>query len=429
MKRAAVIAVIAVAVAAALAYGIIAIQSPTSAAPIQYDIPDISHVENPAIPKSVADANNAFAIDFYRQVSDSEIHENKNIFFSPASMYVAFSILYEGARENTATQMLQVFGFEPDAVLRHNATAHALASLNREDPHATLNMANALWIANWFSPYDSYLDIARTIYLATAEMVAFTAEDGVKKINSWASEKTQGKIDKVVEPKDVSKATTAMVITNAIYFKGTWLAQFPEEDTKESTFYKSDTESVDTDFMKVRGMFDYAHSDGAQVVRMPYKGDRLSMLVVLPDGTDGIKRLDDTVSAGQIERWIDLLKNQEVAVSMPKFETRTNYLLNGYLSAMGMPDVFSREDADLSGIAPILSPEQNPYVSRALQDAYVKVNEEGTEAAAVTTIIVTIESAQPPPPYFNADHPFMFIIYDEESNAILFMGRVLDPTA
>ena len=398
-------------------------------APEPHATPKMPHMDNLTIPRDMADANNAFATDLYRQVSDSEEHGDKNIFFSPASIYVAFSVLYEGAREDTAVQMRQVFGFEPDAAARHNITAHTLASLNREDPHATLDMANALWMAAWFTPYDSYLETARTIYLATAETVKFTAEDGVKRINEWASENTRGKIDEVVRPEDVSPGLTAMVITNAIYFKGTWLTQFPEEGTTASTFYKTGTESVSTDFMKVHGMFDYAHSDGAQVVRLPYKGDRISMLVVLPDGTEGIKRLDDTVSADRIARWMDLLTNQEVTVSLPKFETKTKYALSGYLAAMGMPDVFSKERADLLGIAPIVSSEQNPYVSEALHDAYVKVNEEGTEAAAVTSIMIFSESIPPPPPHFNADHPFMFIIYDEESGAILFMGRVMDPTA
>ena len=376
------------------------------------------------IPESISSANNQFAVDFYKQILDAE--EDKNIFYSPASMYVAFSLLYEGAKENTAQQMADVFGFESDAFARHNATAHALSSLNRDDDYATLNMANALWMAGWFAPHESYLDITRSTYLADAQTVNFSDEDdGVKRINDWATEKTNAKITEVITKKDVN-GQTAMVINNAIYFKGTWLAQFPEEDTRESEFHTNATDSVNADFMNIRGGFNYTHSDGAQVLQMSYKGDRLSMLVILPDDPD-MREFEESLSAQQIQKWTDNLSNEEVIVSIPKFEASTNYQLNDHLIAMGMPDVFDAIDADLSGIG--ISPGVGLFVSKAIQDAYVKVNEEGTEAAAVTTIIIVSESAQPPPPFFIADHPFLFVIQDDESGMILFMGRILNPAS
>ena len=369
------------------------------------------------IPSSIATTNNQFAVDFYKQILDAE--SGKNIFYSPASMYVAFSLLYEGAKNETAEQIQQVFGFEPNVSARHNATSHALSSLNRDDPHATLNMANALWIADSFAPHESYLDTAHSTYLADSQTVNFSDEDdGVKKINDWAAEKTRDKIKKVIGPGDVD-GSTVMVLNNAIYFKGTWLTQFAEGDTKKSEFYTDGTQSVNADFMNIRGGFNYAHSDGAQILQMPYKGDRLSMLVILPDDPD-MREFEESLSAQQIQKWTDNLWNQEVIVSMPKFETKTNYQLNGHLIAMGMPDVFS-DVADLSGIGP-----GGLFVDKAFQDAYVKVNEEGTEAAAVTTIVIT-ESAPPPPPKFIADHPFLFVIQDDESGMILFMGRISNP--
>ncbi len=373
------------------------------------------------IPKDIAQANNKFAIDFYKQISD-----NTNVFYSPTSMYVAFSLLYEGAQNNTATQMQEVFGFEPDDFVRHNSTAHLISSINQDDPHTTLDLANALWIADWFEPYDEYLDIARQTYIATVETLDFggSPEDSVKTINDWASEKTNEKIKKVIDVKDVN-AETAMVINNAIYFKGTWFSQFAEEDTKESVFRQNSTSNVNADFMNQRSMFDYTRSGGAQVLKMPYEGDRLSMLVILPD--DNIENLEDMISAEQIQSWNDYLLNQEVVVSIPKFEMKTNYKLNKPLIDLGMPDVFNDGAADLSGLV-IPNIEGSPYVSTATQDAYVKVNEEGTEAAAVTAIVVMTESMPPPPPQFIADHPFLFIIQDDSSGAILFMGKLYDPT-
>ena len=381
------------------------------------------------LPAETGVTNNAFAVDFYRLLSASG-GPHDNIFYSPTGIYVAFSVLYEGARAETAAQMERVFGFEPDAEARHNATARLMAAANHDDTHATLDLANALWIADWFAPYESYLAVARDTYLADAQAVDFTdASDSVDRINRWASDSTNGKIDRVIEPRDVDGGT-AMVINNAIYFNGTWATQFPEEDTKESDFWRSGAGSVKADFMNVQGMFNYTRSDGVQVLKMPYKGDRLSMLAVLPDDRDGIGALEESITAGVIEGWNKNLLPAEVIVSMPKFEMETSYVLNSLLAALGMPDAFDQYGADLSGIAPLES--GNLYVAKAAQDAYVKVNEEGTEAAAVTTIVIDTSSELPPPPpppqRFVADHPFLFIIQDDESGTILFMGRISDPT-
>ena len=381
--------------------------------------------EPPPIPTEISAANNAFAIDFYRLLSAGSPHDN--IFYSPTSIYTAFSVLYEGARADTAAQMESVFGFDPDAEARHNATARLMAAANHDDQYATLDLANALWIADWFVPYESYLDVARDTYLAGARVVDFTDEsDSVDRINRWASDNTNGKIDKVLAPGDVDDLT-AMVINNAIYFKGTWATQFPEEDTRESDFWLSESESVKADFMNVQGMFNYTRSDGVQVLKMPYKGDKLSMLAVLPDDRNGIGALEESITADAIEEWNRNLFPAEITVSVPKFEVRTKYGLNDHLTSLGMPDAFDRYNADLSGIASIES--ENLYVAKAVQDAYVKVNEEGTEAAAVTTIIVTLDSASLPPPRFVADHPFLFIIQDDASGTILFMGRISNPTS
>ena len=379
---------------------------------------------SPEVPPQIAESVNEFAFDFYRNVSEAD----ENVFFSPVSVYVAFSVLYEGARGQTAEQMLDVFGFEPDDEERHAASANMMAALNAEDPHAILEMANALWIADWFTPYELYLDIARQTYLATVETVDFAGEGkpGVKKVNEWAAEKTRDKIKKVLFDRDVNDLTAA-VITNAVYFKGTWLVQFPEEDTKEGQFWKGGEDGISADFMHVTDNFDYADTGHAQILRLPYEGDRLSMLAVLPRETGGLEKLE--LSAGTVSEYVEMLEPQDVLVSLPKFETRTNYDLKKSLKEMGMPDAFDKKLADLSGLADLALLLGNLYVEKATHDAYVKVTEEGTEAAAVTTIVVAIESELPPIPHFNADRPFLFIIYDEQSSLILFMGKISDPTA
>ena len=399
-------------------------RDPERGPPEPVQILHASAIDSPEVPPQIAESVNEFAFDFYRNVSDTD----ENVFFSPVSIYTAFSVLYEGARSSTAEQMLAVFGFEPDGTGRHSASANMMAALNAEDPHAVLEMANALWLADWFEPYEQYLDIARKTYLATAETVDFAGEGkpGVKKVNGWAAEKTRDKIKNVLSDRDVD-GSTAAVITNAVYFKGTWLVQFPKEDTQEDKFWKGGEESIDAEFMHVEGRFDYAETGDAQILRLPYEGDRLSMLAVLPRETTSLEKLE--LSAGKMSEYAGMLEPQDVLVSLPKFDIKTNYDLKQGLTEMGMPDVFVKNIADLSGLANLALLPGNLYVEKATHDAYVKVNEEGTEAAAVTTMLLTTDSVTPPMLHFNADRPFLFAIYDEQSGLILFMGKISDPTA
>ncbi len=309
--------------------------------------------------------------------------------------------------------------------VRHNAMALAISSINRDDPHATFVMANALWLANWFEPYDSYLDVGRQKYLADIKTVSFVkpAEepDGVKQINDWASDNTNGKITRVIGGGDVNDFT-GMIITNAIYFKGTWQMQFDPEDTKESDFWISESKNTTANFMTNKDTFHYAKSHGAQVLKLPYEGDRLSMLVILPEERNGIDALEESLTPEMIYGWQQNMNSIGVIVEMPKFKMNTHYDLKKHLMDLGINDVFVPEISDLSGIANV--DHLNLFVSKAIQDAFVDVNEEGTEAAAVTATAF-LQSGKI---RFTADHPFIFIIQDDESGAILFMGRLSDPS-
>ena len=390
--------------------------------------PEIAAANNTTvvtIPSEIAAANNRFALDFYRQVSS---HDG-NIFFSSLSMYTAFSMLYEGAVGNTAVQMQSAFGFESNKDLRHNATAALMSSLNRQDQHATLTLANSLWLANWFEPYDSYVDVINGTYMADIDSVDFSEpnrEKSVGLINGWAANKTQGKIPSVLGPKDVGNDTSS-VLVNAIYFKGSWETQFKPEHTTKDDFWTG-VQNVTADFMHMKNRFGYAVYDGVQVLRMPYDGDRLSMVAILPSDRNGLDQLMNSTTAEQIDAWLEGMHNNvEVIIQIPKFEVRTNYELIPPLRSMGVKDVFNIT-SDLSGMAK-LEPDQILYVKKAVQSAYVKVNEEGTEAAAVTAIATSMAESIPPPPIeFIADHPFLFLIQDDESGTMLFMGRVSDPS-
>ena len=376
----------------------------------------------PAIPPEIAAAGNRLTVDLYRQISG----DGDNVFFSPISAYVAFSMVGEAARGETASQLRSVFGFEPDEGLRHSATAALMSSLNQQDPGTTLRMANSLWLAEQFEPYDSYVGVLGDVYQADIGTVDFLGGD-VGRINAWASEKTQGIIPKVLDPDMVSENTTTAIL-NAIHFKGTWKVPFPAGDTHESDFWTG-TREVKADFMSMKTRFNYTESEGVQVLSMPYQGDRLSMLVMLPSDRDGLDHLERIVTPELIEGWQESLRTTLVSVLVPKFEMYTHYNLISPLRNMGVEDVFDPLISDLSGMAPI-DPRDRLYVSIAAQDAYVKVNEEGTEAAAVTTTGGGPRSTSlPPEPVpFIADHPFLFLIQDDKSGTILFMGRVSDPS-
>ena len=395
--------------------------SPAGGPPAQGNRADM-----PASSATRASSVNAFAFDLYRAVSADEKEAGRNIFLSPASIHAAFSVLYEGARGNTAQQLLDAFAFEPDRAARHAAAAAAAASIGRGDGRSELSLANALWVAGWFAPYDSYLEAARgDAYGATVDTVDFTDEaDAVPRINAWASDNTAGRIKKVISQRDVNDLT-AMVITNAIYFKGVWTTQFPEDGTREGEFTKGDGSAAPADFMEVTAEFDHAAYDGYQVLRMPYEGGRLSMLVALPGEPGELGRLAGSLSAATLDGWIVAMERREVRVVLPRFEAKTNYDLEGVLGALGVTDAFDKKRADLTGVGE--SKKGRLYISKTSHDAYVGVDEKGTEAAAVTTVIVVADAERPRPVDFVADRPFLFAIHDSETGAILFMGRLSNP--
>ncbi len=393
---------------------------PTAAeGPVEADIWE-NHIP---IPQNVASANNEFALGFYGRISQDE----ENVFFSPVSMYAAFAALYEGAKGNTADEIRQVFGFEANHTARHNATAQMLASVGQDDPYATLGMANALWIADWFEPYDEYLEVSRETYMARAENINFEdTENAAARINAWALEETDGLIEDVVKPENLDPSTT-MAITNSIYFDGEWGMPFPADDTKKADFWKSDTESVSVDFMHVTGAFNYAQYGDIAAVELPYAGGRLSMLVILPEDIDGITSLEEGPRLAELlANWSQGYGQEMEVVAIPKFTLNTSYDLKRPLVELGMADAFDETRAVLSGVGPTPG---RPYVSAATQSAFIDVNEEGTEAAATTLVVIMALGDPPPePPRFIADHPFLFIIRDNESGMILFMGRISDPS-
>lgn len=366
------------------------------------ELVDVTHTVN---------ANNKFAIDFYSQVSDSD----ENIFFSPWSISTAAAIVFEGARGNTADEMQQVFGYPTNDLQRQTEFQYVNSALNQKDENYKLYVANALWIQNGFLPHQEYVDVARNYYDSTVDNVDFNS-DGADIINDWVSQNTQEKIRILFPPGPMPGVKLA--ITNAIYFNGTWAEPFDPELTVDAPFWINSQESIDVPMMRSKTQFlNYTETENLHVLQLPYQGDKLSMLILLPQQKDGINSLDDQLSAENLEEWKNSLRKSKVVVLMPKFEIETNYDLKPLLMSLGMNDAFG--PADFSGMS------SSPlFISAAVHKAFVSVNEKGTEAAAATGFTMAESAPQP----INADHPFIFLIQDNTSGNILFIGRVMNPT-
>jgi serpin B len=368
------------------------------------------------------DGNNRFALDYYSKVKGP----SDNIFFSPWSMESALAMTYEGAREKTAEEMASTLHLQKDDAARRNAFASLYAGFNQKDAGYTLSTANALWVQKDYPLLKEYLDTVETYYHGKASNVDYrgATEEARKTINSWVEGNTNNKIKDLIPP-GILDADTRLVLTNAVYFKGTWIKEFNKADTREQEFRTGDGRVVSVPMMSrtdANASYRYAETSNLQILEMPYKGDRISMLVLLPK--NDIASLENTLTQELLSEWRNSLKEQRVNVFFPKYKLDTKYSMAKDLQEMGMPSAFN--NADFSG----MDGTKNLVISDVIHQAFVEVNEEGTEAAAATAVVMKENAMQEGPviPTFSADHPFIFIIQDKETGMILFMGRMSDPS-
>lgn len=378
--------------------------------------------------KAVVQANNQFAFDVYSCLAGDSGESGVNIFFSPWSISSAFALTYEGARGNTADEIRGVFHFPSSIDTLREGYLELSNSINGRDSGFTLNTANALWAEKTYSFLPDYVGNANRYYDAKTTNLDFVNNPGSSRhtINSWVEEKTKHKITDLV-PEGGIDPSTVLVITNAIYFKGTWLKQFDPDKTMEEDFILGDGTTLRVPMMTRTDKdaeYWYTETDNLQVLGMPYahnKGKGLSMLVLLPKETD-LESIEASLSALRLEELNQALTYQRVMVSFPRFKMETTYSLSDTLSEMGMPSAF--RDADFSG----MDGSRNLFIDEVYHKAYIDVNEEGTEAAAATAVVMNRSLAPGEPiPVFRADHPFLFLIQDNDTGNILFMGRMVNP--
>jgi serpin B len=379
---------------------------------------------------NVSAGNNRFAFDLYRQIAGDPGSAGKNIFFSPYSISSALAIAYEGARGATGDEIGSVLHLPQNETLRRAGFDGLDAVLNNGDENYTLRTANALWAEETYSFRPDYVDTAARWYSANVTNLDFAndAEASRQTINRWVEEKTEDKIRDLL-PAGSIDAMTRLVITNAVYFKGTWVKQFDPAETTEEEFRVAPGETVRVPMMHRTdedAIYGYAETGTLQVLRMPYAhadGTELSMLVLLPR-EDNLTAAEEALDPGTLTEIRDSMTDRRVRVIFPKFTLETEYSLSPVLAAMGMPTAFSG-DADFAG----MDGTDRLFISEVFHKAFVDVNEEGTEAAAATGVVMNIKSAPggDTTPVFRADHPFVFLIVEEDSGTVLFAGRVANP--
>jgi len=380
--------------------------------------------------KKVVEANNQFALDLYSKLASE--NPGENLFFSPWSISSALAISYEGARGTTANEIRSVFHFPYDDMTRWNGFSEITGGLNSGNSGYVLKNANALWAEETYPFLPSYITTVERYYSAHVTNLDFISkpEESRKTINRWVEEKTENRIQDLLPPDSID-LETRLVVTNAIYFKGTWATQFKKENTSEDNFRVSPTTTIRVPMMKrtdASAKYWYTETDTLQVLGMPYAhqgGRELSMLVILPRDDD-MAAAEQLLDPGKLSELRQSLVYKQVMVYFPKFKLDAGYQLCDTLSEMGMPSAFIPGEADFSG----MDGSTSLVISDVFHKAFVEVNEEGTVAAAATAVPHSMGSSDPgiiTIPVFRADHPFFFLIQDTENGNILFMGRVMNP--
>jgi serpin B len=384
----------------------------------------------------IVEGNNRFALELFAKLQNTK----GNLFFSPYSISTALAMTHAGARNKTESQMAKVLHFPVspkqsiDPASKHPLEkqqfvltfGNIIKDLNKRGQKGayTLTVANALWGQKNYGFLKEFVDLIETSYGGRLNKVDFirATEAARKTINTWVEKKTNGKIKNLIS-EGVLDSITRLILTNAIYFKGNWAKQFKEEKTSDAPFTLADGGKNDVKMMNQKAEFGYMETGTFQALELPYVDEELSMVILLPKKIDALEELERTLTYKNLTQWMAKIHKREVVVFVPKFKMTSRFDLADVLKWMGMKDAFSSR-ADFSGI----NGKRNLFISAVIHKAYVEVNEEGTEAAAATGVVMRLTSIGPAPtPVFRADHPFLFLIRDNLTGSILFMGRVANP--
>ncbi|MFH0958506.1 MAG: serpin family protein [Pseudomonadota bacterium] len=383
--------------------------------------------ENQVYVETLVRDNSAFAIDLYKKL----FTRTGNIFISPYSMSTSLAMTYAGAQGNTRKQMANVLRFSLEQKSLDPTFDSLSSTLEKLSGRGLvcLNMANSLWTQKGYNILPEYQDQLKTYYGVSTVSLDYQSQQGeaIKKINGWVEEKTQGRIKDIITPEAIN-SNTKMVLTNAICFQGAWEQKFEDDLTEDSKFFVSSGNSTEIQMMRHTGMFKYSDIESLQILEMPYAGNELSMIALLPRETEGLKAIESDISSENLNLWKNKMASTKVLVQFPKFEILSSFELSDELVSMGMIDAFNSRDANFEGIAP--RKNEPLFLSAVIHKAFVEVDEEGTQASAATSTMAAdgISFHDKQIPVFRADHPFIFLIQENQTGCILFMGRVSEPT-
>lgn len=384
------------------------------------ELPDPIKIELRSSEREMVSADQTFAFEFFEHVFLEEAKEDdENFMVSPLSLSMALAMTSNGATGDTKTSILSALKLGEYSEEQVNEYYKKLKeALLKTDPSTKLSIANAIFANQFVDIKKEFVNTNKSYFDATVQQVDFGNPGTVSVINSWASDNTNGLIEKVIER---TKPEDLMYLLNAIYFKGIWTSEFDPKNTSPKPFTLEDGSRVDMDMMHQTAKFKYTEDANLQVVQLPYGNEAFSMLVLLPRED---RSLNEAVSALREDGYWDALRSDlgqaEVVLSLPKFKTEYSRTLNKQLSAMGMEVAFT-DQADFSGIT-----DAPARISFVKQDTYISTDERGTEAAAVTTIGIELTSMpmEPRRVIFNANRPFLYVIQENSTGAILFMGAV-----
>jgi serpin B len=393
---------------------------------------NLTRVLSPSVPAGdqlqLASDNLAFAMDLYQQLAS----QPGNLFYSPYSISQAMAMLYGGARGQTEQQMAQGmhFGLPQDRLHPAiNALDQELATRaevpKNQGQGFQLNIANSTWGQSGFPFLSSYLDLLALNYGAGLQTVDFAnnPEGARQDINNWVANQTQDKIKDIV-PQGAIDTLTRLVLANAIYFKASWRIPFQKSATQDAPFTKLDGSQVTVPMMSLdQNNLSYQKGSGYQAVVLPYVDGNVAMLLLVPDAGE-FSQFEASLDASTLQSILDGLQSTEVVLKMPRFTVESSFSLGNTLAKMGMPNAFDASQADFSG----MDGQRDLYVSSVIHKAYAVVDETGTEAAAATVAIVGLTAIMPGEPVsLTIDRPFIFVIYDQPTQSILFVGRITNP--
>ena len=370
------------------------------------------------------EADNAFGLEIFREIREES--DKENIMISPLSISVALAMAYNGADGDTKTEMesaLKLNGLTPEQI--NSSYKMLIAALQSLDEDVVFELANAIFYANGFEVKSPFISTNQDYYDAKVESLDFSSSSSVLHINDWVAEKTHDKIEKIVEslsPDD------RMVLLNAIYFNGIWSVKFDEDGTKMHNFKKKSGANIEVPMMNKEDELEYSSNSLFSAVKLPYGTGQYNMMVLLPGNDKNSADIIDELSADNWNEWMESFETEEhVVVKMPRFKFAFELQLNGVLKKMGMQKAFVSSQSDFTKI----TDDKKLYISSVVHKSFIDVNENGTEAAAVTSVTFSTTSIGPGDQiqkiYFTVDKPFVFAITEKDTDAILFIGEVQNP--